>query len=89
MAITPLVHLNGTSAQELVDQQRAILDAADPLLKALHAATPNARDYYTKPGPENWAELARRAHAERIKAVHQIMEDALTIAMSVQEQEGL
>lgn len=89
MAITPIVHLNGTSAQELIDQQRAVLDAADTMLKALHAATPHGRDFYNKPGPENWAELARRAHAERIKAVHQIMEDALTIAMSVQEQAGL
>lgn len=84
-----MVHTNGTSAEELIDMQRAVLDAADALLKALHAATPNGRDHYNKPGPENWTELARHEHGERVKAVQQIMTDAMDIAVAVQEQAGL
>ena len=86
MIVTPLVNLNGTSAQELIDQQSAIAEAADHLIKALSAAMPHGRDYHLKPGPENWTELARREHAERIACARIILSDAHAIALSVMEQ---
>ena len=86
MTITPLVNLNGTSPQELIDQQSAVAEAADQLIKALAASMPHGRDYHLKPGPENWTELARREHAERISCARIILADAHAIALSVMEQ---
>jgi hypothetical protein len=38
--------MNGTSKQDLIDQQIAIMDTADALFAALPAVNPNGRDYY-------------------------------------------
>lgn len=86
MPATPIVNLNGTSAGELIQQQIRIVEAGDQLLRALHDAMPNGRDYYMKPGPENWTELARREHSARIACVQQIINDAHMIAENVMEQ---
>jgi hypothetical protein len=86
MTITPLVNLNGTSPEALIEQQSAVVAAADQLIRALHHATPHGRDYHLKPGPENWTELARREHQARIACVQQIIKDAHDIAASVMEQ---
>ena len=42
-----VVNLNGNSAEALINEQRAIMDAADELLKALSQAIPHGRDYQT------------------------------------------
>jgi hypothetical protein len=86
MAIAPLVNLNGTDAETLIEQQKDIVEAADQLLRALHHAMPHGRDYHMLSGPENWTELARREHQARIACVQQIIKDAHDIAASVMEQ---
>lgn len=86
MTITPLVNLNGSSPELLIEQQAAVVEAADQLIRALHHAMPHGRDYHLKPGPENWTELARRAHQERITAVQKIVADAHAIATAIMEQ---
>lgn len=88
MAITPIVNLNGTSASTLLEQQAAIVNACDQLLRALHEAMPHGRDYHLKQGPGNWTVLARREHQARIACVQQIMQDAHAIASSIIEQTG-
>lgn len=88
MTITPLVNLNGTSAASLIEQQCNVIAACDHLLRVLHEAMPHGRDYHLHAGPENWTELARQAHQERIKAVQRIMRSAEEIALSVQKQAG-
>lgn len=88
MPATPLVNLNGTSAEELIAQQSRVVEAGDQLLRALHDAMPNGRDYYMKPGPENWTELACREHSARISCVQQIINDAHMIASAIMEQKG-
>ena len=46
-AITmPTVHMNGTSRAELFAQVERAYCAANDLRAALHAMSPNARDYY-------------------------------------------
>ena len=56
----PTIHLNGTGAQNLEDEYRAVRRAVSAAGDALHAATCNARDFYPQE-PGAW----QRARAER------------------------
>ncbi len=67
----PTIHLNGTSASALDEQQRAVGTAAYALLSALQDAAPNARDYYPQ-GPDAFA-AARREHSEQCDSVRRIL----------------
>jgi hypothetical protein len=42
----PIIHLNGTSKNELLDQQQKLYLAIADAMKALANAAPNQRDYY-------------------------------------------
>ena len=46
----PIVHLNGTARETLVEQREAIWEAANNLIEAMKQAAPNGRDYYLTPG---------------------------------------
>ena len=59
----PTIHLNGTSAQNLEDEYRAVRHAVTAASDALAAATCNARDFYPQE-PGAW----QRARAERDEA---------------------
>lgn len=75
----PSVHMNGTSRQDLLNQNRAALEALDAAILAMHAATPNARDYYVQ-GPSAFR-TAQAEHRARLTAVKQVREEYLTLAM--------
>lgn len=81
--VTPTVHLNGTSAQELVQQRIDVIEAAQALQEAMKRAMPNDRDYY--PQGEDAGLQARRAWIERmdpiIKLVDELQMDAMKIAL--------
>ena len=83
--ITPTIHLNGTSADELIEQldraQRAVLDAT----KALAQAAPNGRDYY--PQGATAAVQAIGEHRVRLTALAGIRTDLLAILESVLDQQ--
>lgn len=63
----PRVHLNGTSRQELHRQNRAAMDAAADLVKALSEAVPNGRDYYVI-GPDAMAKASAQHRSRIIRA---------------------
>jgi hypothetical protein len=72
----PLVHLNGTGKEELLDQLGVAEAAMRVAMAAVHKASPNARDYYPI-GPDAYTQ-ARNEHAARmgsLKAVQQQLED--------------
>lgn len=48
--VTPIVHLNGTSREELIHQRVELHHALREAEAKLGAASPNARDYYVQPG---------------------------------------
>jgi hypothetical protein len=66
----PLIHLNGTSAQAIYDQQKKVSCACRALLRALEEAAPNARDYYPK-GDDAYRTAAaeHRAKVEQVDAL--------------------
>ncbi len=59
----PTIHMNGTGAQNLEEQYRAVRQAVQAAGDALQAATCNARDFYPQE-PGAW----QRARAERDEA---------------------
>jgi len=46
--LLPVVHLNGTSKDSLVDGLRDIVEGIDSALSAIQDAWPHGRDYYTQ-----------------------------------------
>lgn len=68
--VTPIVHLNGTSAETLTDNLIAVGHALRDAQRALDAATPNARDYYPEPGRY---ELAMTQHRWRVEQLAQVL----------------
>lgn len=58
--MTPTIHMNGTSAKELVDQQLEVVKSARELRRALARAAPNGRDFY--PQGEDALRQARQQH---------------------------
>ena len=63
----PLIHLNGTSGEDLEAQVRRVVETFNAALNALYLAAPNARDYY--PLGEDAFAVARRSHEEHVAAL--------------------
>jgi len=63
----PTIHLNGTSADALIDQLSEAIDALAVALRRLQDASPNARDYYPQ-GPHAFTE-AQAEHEARWRAI--------------------
>lgn len=70
--ICPIVHLNGTSRQQLEDQIDDVYEACHVLLKALKNAAPNGRDYYPQPG---LMDQAVAQHNRRMKVVTDLLKE--------------
>ncbi len=79
--VQPQVNLNGTSRRELVDQQRAIINAGDVMLRAMANAMPHGRDYQFKPDEHPGA---RDAWIERIEALEALMKEIEDHALEIQ-----
>lgn len=82
--VFPLVHLNGTHVDDLIQQQRDVRDACSVLYKALADAAPNGRDYYLL-----GCDVAQKAydeHKQRLIMVAQIKQDTDRIINSLNRQ---
>mgnify|MGYP001604637144 CR=1 FL=1 len=81
--ITPIVHMNGTSRQALVEQLCTAYRAVQDALDALSLASPNGRDYYPEPGRLQKAEAQHRARRTQLQAV---ADSLIAEAEAIQEQ---
>lgn len=78
--VTPTIHNNGTSAQELVEQRIAVMEAARELLRAMQAATPHGRDYpQGNHGPAHDAWWDRMMQVESL--ISELEMDAMKITL--------
>ncbi len=82
--LTPRVHLNGTSKEELKQLWLYVRDAARDLETALRAASPNGRDYY--PIGEVAFESACVEHRKRCASVKAIHDEAQAMAEAIDAQ---
>ena len=82
--ILPIIHMNGTSRQELIDQRTAVLDTIRATLTALGKMSPNGRDYYPVPGL--W-DLADQVHGTRIYRLKEIHDEILAEAIAISDSE--
>lgn len=65
--MTPTIHLNGTSREELLGQLCDAIVAINAAVRATEAACPNARDYYPL-GPD----AIKQALAEHTARIHKL-----------------
>jgi hypothetical protein len=79
--ITPTIHLNGTSRDELVRQYTAALDAIFAAIEAVNAMAPNGRDYY--PQGDDAYSTARREHIARMAKLSDLYEEVSELAVHV------
>jgi hypothetical protein len=79
--MVPMVHLNGTSKQNLLDQYenaiKALEDAKDVLLKS----APNGRDYYPK-GPDSYG-IAFNQHITRVGKINSVINELISIVEEI------
>ena len=77
----PVLHLNGTSKNELVNQYENAIIALKEALQVVLKSAPNGRDYYPL-GP-NAYEVAREQHYARITKINQVIEELSSIAEKI------
>jgi hypothetical protein len=81
--IVPKVHMNGTSARELIAQISAANNALEDAIEALIKMRPNGRDYYLT-GDLRQAE---QEHQARLDAVLKVQAEIMAIGEKIAEQE--
>ena len=81
--ITPTVHLNGTSRQDLLDGYCEAIHALHQAGRKLAAAYPNGRDYYVQGGDA--IHTAMRQHEARMTKLKEIVSELEHIAEAIQD----
>lgn len=81
----PVVHLNGTSKDALVEQLRHALEAVNRASDAVASAAPHGRDYYVKADKDAYT-VAARQHASRIIRLRDIAKELEEIGLGVLDQ---
>jgi len=82
--VSPIVNMNGTSQEVLLEQVMAAKEAVAIAMKALAEATPHGRDYQT--APAGAYAVARGQHNARMNKLSDVYEDLETIALDVYKQ---
>jgi hypothetical protein len=87
MMMTPTIHLNGTSAADLLDGYAEAAGCVRDAIDAMHrAATPNGRDYYPQ-GP-GAIEQAMAEHRDRVQALGRVLTELVQLMEAVADADG-
>lgn len=81
----PTIHLNGTSADDLLEQQCNAASAIREAITAVANAGPNGRDYYPQ-GPQVLA-VAMQQHCARLQKLQDVLTELEQIAEYVADQQ--
>src|SRR5262245_23098174 len=90
--ITPIVNLNGSSAEELMNYRLNVCKELEKAVEALFQGMPHGRDYQTHPksrelgGYSTVAEEAREAWRDRIEALRIINSELMADAQAIHDQ---
>ena len=63
----PVIHINGTSPEDLLNDNMEVSQALDAALDRIQRMEFNARDYYPRPGSWDKAVAERRKHIEALR----------------------
>jgi len=80
----PTIHLNGTDAATLADQNSHANRAVNAAIKALVDAMPNARDYYTQGDEAHLA--ATNEWADRLTRLRSVKDELTLLTEAIVEQ---
>jgi hypothetical protein len=83
--ILPIVNINGTSREELVEQRREVYQALRVVLEKLRAMSPNGRDFQTDATGAQF-KAARHQHECRVKLIQSLREELGQEAIALQNQ---
>ena len=75
--VLPIVHLNGTSRQELIEQRSIASIAIVQAIGALQGMSQNGRDYYPEPG---LMEKAQAQHRRRLQTLKDLQDEIMSEA---------
>ena len=78
---TPVIHINGTSRDQLLEGYCEMVYALNDALAAMHRNPPNGRDYY--PSGDESITKATAEHRARIEAVTTVWKELTHIAEHV------
>lgn len=81
--ILPIIHLNGTSRDALLDQLCEVYSALNDAMDKLRQASPNGRDYYPVPG---LMDKAIEQHRRRQRVLSDLQAE---IQEQVRQMEGI
>jgi hypothetical protein len=82
IVVAPIVHLNGTSREQLLEVREAAYAALDEAYTALKQTAPNGRDYYPEPG---LLEKAQEQHSRRLRLIDAVMTSLQTEMYCISE----
>ena len=80
--VLPQINLNGTSKQQLVEQQLDVAAKLRHLLKAMGAAAPHGRDYQFRPAEYR---TAGTAWAERAAVIYDMLKEVEAHALAIHD----
>lgn len=81
--ITPLININGSSIDDLVNPRLKAMDLLMDAIEALKQATPNGRDY---PGNNTACIADREEHFDRLGKLRALREELMSEALYIKEQ---
>ena len=81
----PMIHMNGTSADSLIEDLDAAYTAVGAALDAMRNVGPNGRDYYPL-GPEAM-EAAQTQHRDRAMRLQTVRDELEAIIGAIEAQE--
>lgn len=85
--IAPVVHLNGTNGNDLIEQLANAANGVDAAVLALKDAAPNARDYYVQDANSGDAyRQARDEHAARFEKLEDVRRELQAMLADVHDQ---
>ena len=81
--ISPILNINGTSADDLIAPRREAMDHLMNAIEALRQITPNGRDY---PGDYDRCTADRETHFIRLEAIRALREAIYAEAIAIKGQ---
>ena len=82
--IVPMVHLNGTSKQSLLNDLDEAFDALDVAFHKLKRTAPNGRDYYLQ--GIDAIQQATDEHIARLRKVQNVMDEIQNLMIAIDKQ---